>query len=649
MAKLSVFKNGLLFAELELQEGQEYIIGRGTDAQVILEKEKGISRHHIRLYHDGNYWIAELLSKHSSLIFQGEPCEAIELSSNMEFASSVYSFRFEIESQEEKPSSKEEASEKSLIVVHPAHSNNPSPKTEEDVDKTINYANEDQTLLGPNPQMVAFLRVLSGPGEGDLFEMKGVSWTVGRDEECSIQISHPNLSRKHFEISKEEEKYYLIDLKSSNGTYVNDKKVDPDKPVEIKSGDTIRVKRLLFSFEIRNQQQIRMLQEQNASPSGGALAPYGIPPSGGGALGFPGVVRIPQGQMSSNLLEKIKTHKIRVLIALLGMIFLYSMLFPTTKTMEKKESASKRKVLTKEQLAQARILLQTAQNHYINARYVNCIDELKTLHSIIPVYENSRELLKLCQNGYETILAEQERERMEKERRKNEALTQKIIHKCRQQIDSFQSEAELDQCLSPVFDINPSHPAIDELKAVLREKINNKLLQEEQQRTYRTKVARGYASFKKCEKLYNEKKYLKAIDQCQKYLSAKYPEQGFRINKANSILNKSKETISHLVSSWLNKCNSLFKEGKYKEAYLNCQKIVKRFPANQKALDIKRKSKLLLQKKMKSLYEDAVLEESMGGIEGAKSKFLEIVHQDIKGGKYYIKAKSKLKKYGEEL
>lgn len=68
-------------------------------------------------------------------------------------------------------------------------------------------------------------------GEGDAF-------TIGRDGRVTNYIPEdPRTSRRHFSISIGSEGLYLTDLGSSNGTYVNSRRVD--EPVWLRDGDTI--------------------------------------------------------------------------------------------------------------------------------------------------------------------------------------------------------------------------------------------------------------------------------------------------------------------------------------------------------------------------------------------------------------------------
>lgn len=56
------------------------------------------------------------------------------------------------------------------------------------------------------------------------------------------------LSRQHVRLSIKDDQYWLEDLNSVNLTYLNDQRLTPDRPVQLKDGDLIRLARLLVTF-----------------------------------------------------------------------------------------------------------------------------------------------------------------------------------------------------------------------------------------------------------------------------------------------------------------------------------------------------------------------------------------------------------------
>ena len=70
--------------------------------------------------------------------------------------------------------------------------------------------------------------------------------TIGRDERNTICIKDKYLSKFHARIIQDEDIYFLEDLKSANGTYLNDERIYD--AIELKSNDIIHVGQLQFLF-----------------------------------------------------------------------------------------------------------------------------------------------------------------------------------------------------------------------------------------------------------------------------------------------------------------------------------------------------------------------------------------------------------------
>lgn len=81
--------------------------------------------------------------------------------------------------------------------------------------------------------------------------------TIGRSETCDVKISSPYLSHVHASIFYNEGDFYISDLNSTNGTFVNDERV---KVVKLKIGDFIRFGAVKFQLvplvatELQNQE-----------------------------------------------------------------------------------------------------------------------------------------------------------------------------------------------------------------------------------------------------------------------------------------------------------------------------------------------------------------------------------------------------------
>ncbi|MBK7072282.1 MAG: FHA domain-containing protein [Myxococcales bacterium] len=103
---------------------------------------------------------------------------------------------------------------------------------------------------GANPfsgmQMIGWLVPLQGPQRGELFTL-GSSTVVGKDPSaCTLVLQDSFMSSKHAEIKVEAGTWILKDMGSTNGTYVNDKRVDKQELVD---NDFIKFGQFLCKFK----------------------------------------------------------------------------------------------------------------------------------------------------------------------------------------------------------------------------------------------------------------------------------------------------------------------------------------------------------------------------------------------------------------
>lgn len=79
------------------------------------------------------------------------------------------------------------------------------------------------------------------------------SMTIGRDSNNDIAIPKDTISSLHATIEYKDSYFYLEDQRSSNGTSLNNKKIEPNKPVRLKSGDRIKFDIYEFRFVLPDE------------------------------------------------------------------------------------------------------------------------------------------------------------------------------------------------------------------------------------------------------------------------------------------------------------------------------------------------------------------------------------------------------------
>ncbi|HEV7225950.1 MAG TPA: SpoIIE family protein phosphatase [Pirellulales bacterium] len=93
---------------------------------------------------------------------------------------------------------------------------------------------------------MAVLQALNGLNAGQLFPLAGKRAVLGRHPDCDIVLDIGAVSRQHAQILLVENDFYVEDLESRNGTFVNGEPIKGRQRLE--ENDQVRVCDLLFSF-----------------------------------------------------------------------------------------------------------------------------------------------------------------------------------------------------------------------------------------------------------------------------------------------------------------------------------------------------------------------------------------------------------------
>jgi len=94
---------------------------------------------------------------------------------------------------------------------------------------------------------MATLTFLKGAKEGTTIPLEGERIVLGRQETCTVVLNVPAVSREHAVIRVMQGKFFIEDLKSRNGTYVNNKEVTGR--VELRDNDRIKICDNLMAFQ----------------------------------------------------------------------------------------------------------------------------------------------------------------------------------------------------------------------------------------------------------------------------------------------------------------------------------------------------------------------------------------------------------------
>lgn len=105
------------------------------------------------------------------------------------------------------------------------------------------------------------LRQDSGLGVGNVVVLDPGRKLIGRGVEAQISIDDSRVSRAHAVIDNTQGQLYMVDLGSSNGTYVNDNRLSG--PIQVKLGDRIRLGSVVFVVELLEHAKSRAPKQKS--------------------------------------------------------------------------------------------------------------------------------------------------------------------------------------------------------------------------------------------------------------------------------------------------------------------------------------------------------------------------------------------------
>jgi len=221
LARLSV-REGDSWYDLPIH-GERFSIGRGQDNDHALATGF-ISRHHCELYlSDGVWRVRDLGSKLGTQI-NGKLVQDAPIA---EGDILVLGNKFHAKFQLGMDRSQQPTIQLESTFVAPLADPLPEPP--------VTPAKSQMRLVA-----------LNGPLEGKIFPIEGEITRFGRHASCEVQIQQDTISQFHAELIQTPEGLVLADSNSSNGTYINDRRVHRQT---LEPGDRIRLDWVAFRFE----------------------------------------------------------------------------------------------------------------------------------------------------------------------------------------------------------------------------------------------------------------------------------------------------------------------------------------------------------------------------------------------------------------
>jgi diguanylate cyclase (GGDEF)-like protein len=100
------------------------------------------------------------------------------------------------------------------------------------------------------------LVIISGAEMGRRIDLTHEEVSIGRSEQCTVCVNSDLVSRRHAVVNRVLGHYIVVDLKSTNGTFVNDQRVER---AELKDGDLLRAGKTVLKY-LENNLELEYMQ-----------------------------------------------------------------------------------------------------------------------------------------------------------------------------------------------------------------------------------------------------------------------------------------------------------------------------------------------------------------------------------------------------
>lgn len=134
-------------------------------------------------------------------------------------------------------------------IAHSKITNTDFPYSSENLKSESTYC-EDTVILGYRKTANTPQLIYTGTDFTSEVYIDCFPFVIGKMQDTvNMVIDNPMISRIHARIFLKEEHFYIEDMNSSNGTYINDTLIQPHTLTEIKSGDYITFAHLTYIFQ----------------------------------------------------------------------------------------------------------------------------------------------------------------------------------------------------------------------------------------------------------------------------------------------------------------------------------------------------------------------------------------------------------------
>lgn len=623
-------------ANLDIKDATPLTLGRSESSTVILSENHRISRTHltITLQPDGSLKVVNL-GKYVPALFNGSNFNELNVQNTSSLEMDGYTISL--------IGTAEKSSNTSSALVQYQAMDDESSIT------AVGAVTLKPSLIIHDPRF---------PHSPEELILEGDFWVAGRDSQCAIKLEDPKISRQQFQLKAlKGNKFAVIDMGSVNGTLINGVKIPSGEEILLNSGDMIQTHEFKILFQLKNMDVEKRLQEINSLPALSSdlalslepfhqqneLEQHYYPPNDDHYDSEPSY-DIPQ---VDDALEK--TKKIRMIligaIALIAVVYMFS---SGSKEVQKKDVVIETPFdkLTPEDKLYVEQTYALADNYFRQAKFASALDEIRKIQEKVEYYKDSKQIADACKEGLVRVeeLAAAERRKQEEIAIKNKV--EAVISTCTKLISDDVSEAQMQECLSEGLTLDPENLAMRELLAEARSREDQRATNQAAFAERRRLAKIGEGLFYKAEGLKNKGKKREAIKAYQTHINSRYPDPSGLKDKSMGRIAELRTFIDQEIATAQKDADQLVEQGNLKAALKRIRRALAFEPNSTALIATDQKLTRELDKKMRVLYQESVIEESLGNIEAAKERWNIILKTDIETGEYFKKASLKNRKYG---
>lgn len=636
---LKCYLDGELHKELSIEPGKELIIGRDESCDIVLDGYPGISREHLKIIHLGEKLLIERVSQAGKLVVDGQSERSVETVDNLVFSVPPYNFEVQAEKADaEVDSPSEEDSGKDDYF----------PQNQSAVDDDEPVGNFEATSLS-RQDLIGYIKRIEQDRIVEETPLEGHKWKFGRAQTNEFFVDYTKASRQHFEIFKLNDNFYIKDLGSSNGTYLNGHQLPANNEIELKTGDMISINEYKIIFEIRNR-----THEQNMSNLPQVHSAYNINSLGkvdtndSVGQGF-AVEKIKSGS-GLNVATWDKQKKFRA--AILGVIAIGAALFFLMPEPKQDNALSKEQLAAEMRRREEEKFIENAKiaalQYMDQANWSHCISEVQRIQEIRPDDSDASEIALRCQTAMERLERQNQLEKQERDRQELIAKVNAIIERCRERVD--EGSAMLELCLQPAIELSPENEMIANLLDLAQKIDMEREADAAKKAEYQKWLNAGRSVLKAADKHKEKEDWYDAIKWYKKYLASKYPDPKKTDRpRAEREIASIQSALASTLKRALEEALAFYNQENYRDAVLAARKGLLIDEYNKDLLKVERDSLNILRAEIRSMYQDSIIMEDLGKIHTAISKWKQIIEKDVPGEDYFKKASSKLKIYETEI